>query len=178
MCTNERYQFHWGIKSNTCVDYSVFLEKKKAPAVALRTQGSWRLHLIFRYALCVCVRAGVRACVCAIISHITTLSTDLMGKVIAFRPLLGQLLPRLRACPVAIAAVWQCSGGRGRKTGQERVRAWPFCHPAWHINWLTVSSGDTGCACICACSSRRFSENHVRKMKKKPRNLRLAAKPK
>ncbi len=78
--------------------------------------------------MCVC------ACVCVHDSrpHTATfwpLPSDRMGGVIAFRPLPGQLLPRLRACPVGIAA-WECSTGRGRKTGQERVRAWPLWPPA------------------------------------------------
>lgn len=78
---------------------------------------------------CMCMSECECDCVCVCVHgsnlHTATFSSDRMGGVIAFRPLPGQLLPRLRACPVCMAG-WGCSGGRGRKTGQERVRAWPL----------------------------------------------------
>lgn len=130
---------------------------------------------------CTSLHARVRMymCVCFHSSQTATFSRDLIGGVIAFRPLPGQLLPRLRACPLGIVP-WGCSAGRGRKTGQERVRAWPLCPPAWQMRWLTVSSEEKVCGRVCAsvCSSRRFSEYQVRKMKRKPKNFRLAASPK
>lgn len=105
------------------------------------------------------------------------------GGVIAFSSWPGQLwvlTPRFRVPARGGALAGRALGSvRGIFTGQDRVRAWPLWPPGWQTRLPTVSTGDRWrLSQRSTRSSLYLMEYQVRKMKKKPRNLRLAARPK
>ncbi|TNN38325.1 hypothetical protein EYF80_051516 [Liparis tanakae] len=90
------------------------------------------------------------------------------------------LTPRLRGPARGGALAGGAHGSvRGMLTGQERVRACPLWPPGWHTRLPTVSTGDRWrLSQRSTRSSLYLMEYQVRKMKKKPKHLRLAARPK